>query len=92
MFFIRYSRLLWVYLKKHGENTNNLSIRIYVNKIENRITFKIKIRYYLKLLTPETIKLLPSTKIKITKEKRVKMCLIRNHWSSISRFQQHLSI
>ena len=25
--------------KKHEENTNNPSIRIYVNKIENRITF-----------------------------------------------------
>ena len=29
--------------KKHGENINNSSGRIYVNKIENRIiTFKIK--------------------------------------------------
>ena len=29
-------------LKKHGENVDNPSIRIYVNKIENTITFKIK--------------------------------------------------
>ena len=29
-------------LKKHGENTNKPSIQIYVNKIENRVTFKIK--------------------------------------------------
>ena len=29
-------------LKKHGENTNKPSIQIYVNKIENRIAFKIK--------------------------------------------------
>ena len=29
-------------LKKHGEKTNNPSIRIYINKIENKITFKIK--------------------------------------------------
>ena len=28
--------------KKHGENTDNPSVKIYVNKIENRITFKIK--------------------------------------------------
>ena len=28
-------------LKKHGENTNKPSIKIYVNKIENKITFKI---------------------------------------------------
>ena len=27
---------------KHGEKTDNSSIRIYINKIENRITFKIK--------------------------------------------------
>ena len=31
---------------------------IYVNKIENRIIFKIKTGYYLKLLTPETMQLL----------------------------------
>ena len=31
---------------------------IYVNKIENRITFKIKARYYFEVLTPETMKLL----------------------------------
>ena len=56
-------------LKKHSENINNLSIRIYVNKIENRITFKIKSGYYLELLTPETMKLLGSTKNKITKDR-----------------------
>ena len=42
---------------------------MYINKIENRITFKIKNGYYLELLTPETIKLLGSTKNKITKNK-----------------------
>ena len=40
---------------------------IYVNKIENRITFKIKTGYYLELLTPETMKLLESTKSETTK-------------------------
>ena len=40
---------------------------LYVNKIENTITFEIKTRYYLKLLTPKTMKLLESTKSKITK-------------------------
>ena len=34
-------------LKKHIENVDNPSIRIYINKIENRITFKIKNGYYL---------------------------------------------
>ena len=45
------------------------SIRIHVNKIENVITFKIKTGYRLKLLTPETMKLLGSTENKITKGK-----------------------
>ena len=45
-------------LKKHGENINEPSIQIYVNKIENRITFKIKNGYSLELLTKETMKLL----------------------------------
>ena len=34
-------------LKKHSESVNNPSIRMYVNRIENRITFKIKNGYYL---------------------------------------------
>ena len=40
---------------------------IYINKIENRITFKIKTGYYLEHLTPESLKLLGSTGIKISK-------------------------
>ena len=51
------------------------SIVIYINKIENRITFKIKTGYYLELLTLGTMKLLRSTKIKI-KIKMVKICFI----------------
>ena len=51
-------------LKKHSENVDNLSVKIYVNKIENRITFKIKTGYYLDLLIPETMKLLGSTECK----------------------------
>ena len=56
-------------LKKHGENVNSPSIQIYVNKIENRITFKIKNRCSLELLTKETMKLIGSTENKITKDK-----------------------
>ena len=52
--------------KKHGEKTVNPSIRIYINKTEDRITFKIKTGYYIEFLTPETMKLLESTKSKIT--------------------------
>ena len=72
IFCIRYSRLFWIYLKKHGEKTDIPSIRIYLNKIENRITFKIKKGYYLELLTPETTKLLGSTKSKITNDENGK--------------------
>ena len=56
-------------LKKHSESVDNPSIRIYINKIENRITFKIKNGYDLELLTPETMKLLGSDENKITKDK-----------------------
>ena len=56
-------------LKKHSESVDNPPIIIYINKIENRITFKIKSGYYLELLTPQTMKLLGSTESKITKDK-----------------------
>ena len=56
-------------LKKQGENIDKPSIEIYVNKIGNRITFKIKNGYSLELLTKETMKLLGSTKNKMTKDK-----------------------
>ena len=71
----------YILKKKHGEdihsdsdsdtdtNTNKLSVQINLNKIENRVTFKIKNGYSLELLTPETMKLLGSTENKITKDK-----------------------
>ena len=42
---------------------------MYVNEIENRINFKIKNGQSLKFLTPETMKLLGSTKNKTTEDK-----------------------
>ena len=36
--------------------------KIYINKIKNRATFKIKTGYCLEFLTPETMKLLGNTK------------------------------
>ena len=42
---------------------------IYINKIQNRITFKTKTEYYLKLLTPQTVKVLGRTKVKKTQHK-----------------------
>ena len=56
-------------LKKHGEDIDKPSVQIYVNKIENRVTFKIKNGYSLELLTPETMKLLGSIENKVTKDK-----------------------
>ena len=52
------------YVLKNMETRLNPSIRIYINKIVNRITFKIKTSQN---LTLETMKLLGSTKSKITK-------------------------
>ena len=40
-------------LKNYGDDP---SIRIYINKIKNRITFKIKAGFYFELLTSQTIK------------------------------------
>ena len=67
---IRYPRLLWIYLKKHGEQTDNPSIKINVNKIGNRVTFKIKTEFYLELSTSETMKLLGSIKNQITTDEK----------------------
>ena len=58
--------------KKCGEETVSPSKRIYVNKIENRTTIKIKTQFYPEVLTTETKKLLRSTKSKITKNENGK--------------------
>ena len=57
-------------LKKYGENVDKPSVQIYVNKIENRITFKIEDGYTLELLRKEKMKLLGSTESKITKDRK----------------------
>ena len=56
-------------LKKHETVTDNPSIMIFLNKIENRVTFKTKTGYCVELLTPETVKLIGSTRSKINKDK-----------------------
>ena len=58
IFCIRFKRLFLIYLKKYETVADNLSIIIYLNKIENRITVKIKTGYYPEILTPETMKLI----------------------------------
>ena len=56
-------------IKKHETLTEKPSIQIYANKIKNRIIFKIKNGYKVELLTPETMKLLGSTKKVVDKDK-----------------------
>ena len=50
-------------IRKHETITSNPPVKIYVNKIKNRTVFKINIGYKLEILSPETIRLLGSTKI-----------------------------
>ena len=56
-------------MEKHAILNDNPSIKIYSNKIKNRIVFNIKNGYKLELLTPETMKLLGSTKKVVDKDK-----------------------
>ena len=49
-------------IEKHETLTENSPVPIYPNRIKNRIAFKVKAGYKLELLTPETMKLLGSTK------------------------------
>ena len=52
--------------------SDNPPIIIYVHQMENMITFRIWKGYYLEVLMPETMKLLGSTKNKITQDKNGK--------------------
>ena len=56
-------------IKKYETLAENPSIQIYPNKIKNRIIFKVKTGYKLELLSPETMKLLGSTKKDVDKDK-----------------------
>ena len=76
-FCIRYSGFIWVFFfLKYGEKTDNLTIRIHVNKIKNRITFKIKEGYYLEVLVPKKRNYLEEVNVRKLKMKMLKMCLI----------------
>ena len=56
-------------VKKHETMANNPPVQIYVNKIKNRIVFKIKTGYKLESLPPEKMKLLGSTKKDVAQDK-----------------------
>ena len=54
-------------IKQHEKVAYDSPIITHVNKGENRITYRIKTGSYLHFLMPETMKILGSTKSKITK-------------------------
>ena len=56
-------------IKKYETLTQNPSVQIYLNKIKNRIVFKMETGYKLELLSPETMKLLGSTKKDVDQDK-----------------------
>ena len=56
-------------LKKHETIADNPPVQIYVNKIKNRIIFKIKTGYKVESLSPESMKSLGSTKKDADKNK-----------------------
>ena len=85
-------------IKKHETLTENLLIQIYPNKIKNRIVFNIKTGYKLELLTPETMKLLGSTKKDVDSDKNsenvpksesVEVVLVHCHL--VKNYYQHTS-
>ena len=88
-------------LKKHcKKSVDNPSIERCVSKIQKRATFIIKNRYYLELLTPETMKLLLSTESKITGRKNgenvphleiVELVLIHSNYVN-NNYQQHFRV
>ena len=56
-------------IKKHKTIEDNSPVQIYVNKIKNRIVFKIKTGYKLELISEETMQLLGSSKKDIDENK-----------------------
>ena len=85
-------------IKKYEVITENSPVQIYPSKIKNRIVFKIKTGYKLELLTPETMKLLGSTKKVVDKDKNgenvpklesVEVILV--HCNLVKNDYQHIS-
>ena len=91
-------------IRKYETLTENPQVQIYLNKIKNRIVFKIKTGYKLELLTPETMKLLRITKkdvdqIKIcwsdknseNKPKLESVEIVLIYWNLVKNDYQHTS-
>ena len=78
--------------------TENPPIQIYPNKSKNRIVSKIKTGYKLELLTPETMKLLESTKKDVDKDKNAEIVpklesveAVLVHCNLVKNDYQHIS-
>ena len=56
-------------IKEHETIADNPHVQIYINKINNRIAFKVKTGFKLELLSLETMKLLGGTKKDVDQDK-----------------------
>ena len=75
-------------LKKQETIANSPPMHIYVNKIKNRIVFKLKAGYKLELLSPDTRKLLVQKNMFI----RIKMEKIYQNQNFLKLLKQHIVI
>ena len=82
-------------IKKHETLTEDPPVKIYSNKIENRIVLKIKTGYKLESLTPETMRLLGDTKRDVDKDKNgekvPKLQSVEVHGNLVKNDYQHTS-
>ena len=60
------------FIKKHETLTTIPPIHVYINRINNRLVFKVKHGYKLELQTPETMMIFGSTKKLIDRTKMEK--------------------
>ena len=72
-------------IRKHETLTENPPIKTYLNKIKNRIAFKIKIGYKLELLSLETMRLLGSEKKESVEVDLVHCNLVNNSYRKASK-------
>ena len=85
-------------ITKHETLSEDLPNEIYPNKIKNRTVFKIKTGYKLELLTPETMRLLGSTKKDVDADKNGEIVpklesveLVLVHCNLVKNSYQHAS-
>ena len=72
-------------IRKHKTLTENPPIKTYLNKIKNRIAFKIKTGYKLELLSLETMRLLGSEKKESVEVDLVHCNLVNNSYRKASK-------